>query len=378
MMFALVAIFLTLAVAFAVAAPLFGRDATVVAAAAGSNLIYREQLQELEREKQNGRIDDEAYASARAEIGRRLIAAEAKSADRSVVGRSIALRHRLIAASVVFAALAGAGLVYPLLGAPGAKDYPLAARLNAENPELAVLVAQVERHLAQNPGDGRGWDVIAPVYLRENKFQRAHEAYSNAIRISGPSPERLLGLGETLVALGSGVVDDEAVEVFRQLDDVSPGNIRAGYYIALASEQAGDYEDALDLFVALLERMPETAAGRDVVARHIAFNRDQLGQEEEQIPGPDQQDIEAAASLSPQQRTEMVEGMVSGLAERLEREPDDIDGWMRLIRSYAVLGREGDAISALNSALAFFGAESAAGMQIEALAAELALSGGKS
>ena len=33
-----------------------------------------------------------------------------------------------------------------------------------------------------------------------------------------------------------------------------------------------------------------------------------------------------------------VEGMVASLAAKLEAEPDDPEGWVRLVRSYAVLG----------------------------------------
>ncbi|MEO1989419.1 MAG: c-type cytochrome biogenesis protein CcmI [Martelella sp.] len=378
MIFALAAIVLTLAAAFAVAVPLFRRDAPTDAVAAGPDPVYRAQLKELERERRDGLIDENAYLSSRAEIGRRLMASEAKAADRAAMLRGVASRYRIATAACVFAALIVAGVAYPLLGAPGAKDYPLSARLNSENPELAVLVAQVERHLAQNPDDGRGWDVIAPVYLRENRLDRAYEAYANAIRISGPSPERLMGLGETLVSLESGFVNDEALEAFREVDALSPDNVRAGYYIAMAEEQAGNHQAALDQFDALLERMPENATGHDVIERHIAFNRGRLAQTGAPALGPDQQDIEAVAALSPEQRAEMVEGMVSGLAQRLEQEPDDIEGWMRLIRSYAVLGREDDANAALDAALAYFGAESAAGQQLEQLATELALSGGKS
>lgn len=378
MIFALAAIVLTLAAAFAVAVPLFRRDAPTDAVAAGPDPVYRAQLKELERERRDGLIDENAYLSSRAEIGRRLMASETKAADRAAMLRGVASRYRIATAACVFAALIVAGVAYPLLGAPGAKDYPLSARLNSENPELAVLVAQVERHLAQNPDDGRGWDVIAPVYLRENRLERAYEAYANAIRISGPSPERLMGLGETLVAMESGFVNDEALEAFRKVEALSPDNVRAGYYIALADEQAGNHQAALDQFDALLERMPENATGRDVIERHIVFNRGRLAQTGAPAFGPDQQDIEAAASLSPEQRAEMVEGMVSGLAQRLEQEPNDIEGWMRLIRSYAVLGREDDANTAYDAALAYFGAESAAGQQLEQLAAELALSGGRS
>ncbi|HAI29009.1 MAG TPA: c-type cytochrome biogenesis protein CcmI, partial [Thalassospira sp.] len=63
-------------------------------------------------------------------------------------------------------------------------------------------------------------------------------------------------------------------------------------------------------------------------------------------PGPSQADIAAAEELTPEQRQEMVMSMVNGLAERLETEPNDPDGWARLMQAYMVLGQEDDAKAA--------------------------------
>jgi cytochrome c-type biogenesis protein CcmH len=72
----------------------------------------------------------------------------------------------------------------------------------------------------------------------------------------------------------------------------------------------------------------------------------------EPSPGPSAADVAAAAEMPADQQAAMIEGMVSGLAERLKKEPDDVEGWLRLIRSYAVLGRSDDAAKAAHSALA--------------------------
>lgn len=54
--------------------------------------------------------------------------------------------------------------------------------------------------------------------------------------------------------------------------------------------------------------------------------------------------------MTPEQRQAMIEGMVDSLAIRLEADPSDIDGWLRLSRSYDVLGRPEDATAALAEA----------------------------
>jgi cytochrome c-type biogenesis protein CcmH len=57
-----------------------------------------------------------------------------------------------------------------------------------------------------------------------------------------------------------------------------------------------------------------------------------------------------ASELTPQQRAEMVQGMVDRLAERLKRDGSDIDGWLRLVRAYAVLGDRDKARAAATDA----------------------------
>ena len=44
--------------------------------------------------------------------------------------------------------------------------------------------------------------------------------------------------------------------------------------------------------------------------------------------------------MSPEQRSQMIRGMVASLAAKLEANPDDAEGWRRLARAYQVLGED--------------------------------------
>ena len=70
------------------------------------------------------------------------------------------------------------------------------------------------------------------------------------------------------------------------------------------------------------------------------------------IPGPTQEQIAAASAMRPAEQQAMAEEMVARLAARLEREPADVEGWVMLMRSYRILGRNDAARRALQSALA--------------------------
>ncbi|WP_026941264.1 hypothetical protein [Hellea balneolensis] len=55
--------------------------------------------------------------------------------------------------------------------------------------------------------------------------------------------------------------------------------------------------------------------------------------------GPSAEQVQAAQQMSPEERTEMITAMVEGLAMRLEEEPNDPQGWQRLLRARKVLGQ---------------------------------------
>jgi cytochrome c-type biogenesis protein CcmH len=72
----------------------------------------------------------------------------------------------------------------------------------------------------------------------------------------------------------------------------------------------------------------------------------------------------------------MIAGMVESLAAKLQENPDNFEGWMRIIRSYVVLDQRPKAEAALKTALATFPAESANGKALLALARELSIPAG--
>src|SRR3954454_12656093 len=150
--------------AAAVLAVLWPLGRARMAAPAGNDLVvYQDQLAEIERDRAANRIPETEAEAARIEVSRRLLAA-ADAAGKRTEPTSVAWRRRAAAIAALVLMPLGACALYLHLGSPDLPGEPLAARSGTppEQRSLASLVAQVEAHLARNPDDGRGWEVIAP------------------------------------------------------------------------------------------------------------------------------------------------------------------------------------------------------------------------
>ncbi|WP_245294509.1 c-type cytochrome biogenesis protein CcmI, partial [Rhizobium anhuiense] len=273
--------------------------------AAAAGRVYRDQLLELDRELLANEIGCNEYEYARAETARRLFKASEQKQEEC---RRLPHPHRWLRLAIAaFLPLASIGL-YGLAGSPDMPSLPLQARLEDPGQDIAILVARTERHLASQPDDGRGWDVIAPIYLRAGRIADARSAYRNALRLLGPDIHRLGGLAEALMAEAQGSVDKETLDVLRQIVQLEPENPRARFYIALSSEQAGRRDEARQAFEALAKQSPPDAPWLPLVNQHIAMNgaNPAAPGANSAAPGnPTQQDVAAAEIMNAGDRQQM-------------------------------------------------------------------------
>ncbi len=321
--------------------------------------IYRDQLHELERDRERGLIDHANAEAARREIARKLIAADTARQEPPPPRPA---RHIFTIAAVALLVPALAALIYLDRGTPGLPDQPLAARLDRLMPDDidggAVLLARVEAlraHLRDAPEDMDSWLQLGGTLLVLGSNDEAVDAYRQALTASDGRSDIASLLGEALVRSANGQVTESAQRAFEQALAGDPDDPRARYYMAFSEFQAGRYEQALALWQALAASAPAGAPWLGPVEARIrdaaeALGRDGGGAVAEALgaalPGPDAAAIEAARDMTAGEQADMIETMVARLAERLEGEPDDIDGWLRLGRSYGVLEEHDKAIEA--------------------------------
>ena len=378
MLFWLIATLLTLGVTLPTVLPLFrGRGEAAPARAEHDAEVYRAQLLELDLDLRRGVIGAEDAAVARAEIARRLI--RVRSEVEAGPGRYGRISAAGMAGLVVALVLPVATfLFYDRAGSPEMSDRPLAARdLEREAvPDISQMMARIEQRLAAQPDDGAGWQVVAPVYLRLGEATKAAAAFRNALRLNGPTAQALAGLGEALVQEAGGEVTAEAEAAFREALALDPRWDPARFFLALNLSQESRTEDAFAAWSDLLRTGATDAPWRPIAEAALADARAKLASPAPAERGPDAAAIASAAQLSSTDREAMVDGMVSQLASRLQSAPNDVEGWKRLIRSYAVLRDEKEARAALERAYTAFPDGSGEREQIAGLARELGLQDG--
>jgi cytochrome c-type biogenesis protein CcmH len=320
-----------------------------IAGTADPVALYRLRLEEIARDLDRGLLSPVSAEAARNEEGRMLLRAaqQDKPPVPDVNGaqsqRSTLRRRRLAAIIAIVGLPAFAVPLYAFLGSPQLRSSPFATRLPAEpaKSDIATLIGQVEAHLVAHPDDGRGFEVIAPVYMRLGRYDDALRARSEAMRLLGETPERLLNLAEASMAAAGGAVSREAADEIAKALAAEPENPKARYFQALALEQDGRTAEAIAALKALLADTPADAPWRATTKARLARL---------EPPGDDQAAV--VAGLPPAAQGEAIHAMVEGLAARLDKQGGTADEWARLVRSYAVLGERDKALAALSKARA--------------------------
>ena len=311
----------------------------------GSDIaVYRDQLDEITRDRAAGLIGEPEAEAAKVEVSRRLLAAaDAAAVEKSAHEESSIWRRRATAVASLALLPVGAVGLYLILGSPEMPGEPLSGRTSAqgENRAVETMVAQVEEYIARNPNDGRAWEVLAPVYMRLSRFDDAVKALRNSLRLNGPNAAREADLGEALVFAANGVVTVEAKAQFDRALALDGQDVMARFYLGMAADQDGRRAEAEAIWRDILAKAPPGAAYVEMIRRTL----------EPSAPGAAGATASApsGAAADNMNRHEMAI-MVQRLADRLKQNGSDAAGWAQLVRSYRTLGQNDKAEAAVAEA----------------------------
>ncbi|WP_299952794.1 c-type cytochrome biogenesis protein CcmI [uncultured Roseobacter sp.] len=363
------------------------RTGAAVPAAAYDLRVYRDQLREVEKDLARGVVSKEDAERVRAEVSRRILAADAALQKDHVTADASKGAPGIVAGAITLVLIAGSVGLYLQLGAPGYGDLTLADRIafaeealaerpsqaEAEaslpergtppeaSPDYVALVEQLRDTVARRPDDLQGHILLAQNEANLGNFRAAAQAQGEVLRLKGPDAEvaDYVDYADMLVLAAGGYVSPEAETALRTALSVDQANGTARYYIGLMMAQTGRPDTAFRMWDALLREGPEDAPWIRPILAQIEDMAFRAGVNY-QLPeigtgrGPSAADIEAAGDLSPAERLEMIQGMVSGLSERLATEGGPVQDWAQLISALGVLGQTGQARAVYDNAVEVF------------------------
>ena len=324
--------------------------------------VFKAQLREIELDTERGTLPPEEADAAKLEIQRRLLradqvletGAEHMSDDkqqRQPTNLQVGAR-RLLVPVVIVTVLFGSFILYSQLGSPRLPDMPLDDRQEAaENLapervtiELAELEEKLAARLEEEPDDGDGWRLLGRTRQELGRYGEAADAYARAAEIHTEDGALWAYIGENLVFAEQGNVSARARSAFEAALKLDPEIPAARYYLGLALFQAGDFQQAYDRWLVLAQAADPEAPWLPDLQKDLNLAAESAGIEPTQVvtttapPGPTAQDMAAADELSDEDRAAFVASMVERLEQKLEDDPTDVDGWMRLGRAKTVLG----------------------------------------
>jgi cytochrome c-type biogenesis protein CcmH len=327
--------------------------------------VYRDQLDEVDRDLATGLVGKNEAEAARVEISRRLLAAaDAVGTAPAASDPDSATRFRrgLVAAALLLLP-AGAAALYLQLGSPDLAAVPATAAAQTDSQsQIENLVARVEAHLQKNPRDGRGWEVLAPVYMQLGRYSDSASAWRNTLTLLGENAEREANLGEALMAEANGIVTVAAKSAFVRAVALDDKIVSARYYLGRAAEQDGNREEAARIWRGLIAEASPGAHWvndvRDALAR-VESNSTAAPAASPGVAVAQSAPAKSSSSPPPQHDSD-VQGMVDRLAERVKKSGVDPEGWIMLTRSYLTLGDKEKVAAAIREARAAMASDAAA------------------
>jgi cytochrome c-type biogenesis protein CcmH len=247
----------------------------------GSDLeVYRDQLDEIDRDRAVGLISKPEAEAARVEVSRRLLAAaDAAQIAASTSEASSVAWHRLAVVVVALLLLPVSSVsLYLRLGSPGIASQPIASRSSVPSEPTASqsintpsqqsiesMIARAETRLQRNPKDGRVWDALARLYMHAGRDEESVTAWQNALSFLGENADREEGLGESLLAIANGIVTADAKAAFNRAVAIDGNAVAARFYLGLAAEQEGKRDEAAIIWRKLIATAPAGAPWVEMV-----------------------------------------------------------------------------------------------------------------
>jgi len=245
--------------------------------------LFRDQLRELEAERQAGNVEEAQYQQSRRDIERHLLD-EVAGAELPARGPQ---RARWSAALVGVFVLGAPILLYVTLGTPvallpGAETsgdpQQAAAGKGAARPltgaQVQKMIEGLSENLKKSPGDVEGWSMLARAYAYQRQYPDAVRAYTRAVALRPKDARLLADLADALAMANGQRLDGEPMKLLERALQIDPKEVKA---LALAGTGAFDhqqYAKAVDYW----ERAIAADPGDNELAKSLRSSLDEARQ----------------------------------------------------------------------------------------------------
>jgi cytochrome c-type biogenesis protein CcmH len=224
----------------------------------------RQQLQQLQRDHEQGRLStsdhDRRRAALERQIVERVMAGEAGAPATAPAAPPLApkpSRRLLLGLTGWVIVVAGAG--YAWTGSPGGMgnvEPPQAAAPSPELQQVAAMVDKLAARLKDKPDDPTGWAMLARSYSVLGRNAEALPAYAKAVALKGDDAGLLADYAAELALQNQRSMAGQPLELVQRALTLDPNNLKALSLAGMAAFENKDYATAVRQWEKILKLAP--------------------------------------------------------------------------------------------------------------------------
>lgn len=255
-----------------------------------NSLVYRDRLQELESDLQQGRVTEAEFAQLKAELELTLLEDVSTNQDdravRSVGGKFI------VWPLLVLIPLMALGLYWKEGYTPEVKGWVAAqpamaelvdlmmagdyAALEQRQVQLPDVIRGLQVYVQDHPHDGQAWYLLGASYMQLRMPRQAELAFSRALHVDDKNVDYLLGFAQASVMLNDGKITPELHQSLRAIIQRQPSNPKPYMTLGMVAFQNGDFAGAIAVWEQYLQRDDTDERAADLLQRSVAVARKQM------------------------------------------------------------------------------------------------------
>ena len=207
--------------------------------------VLRDQLRELNADREAGVIDAAGYENSRRELEQR-VAEDVRPGTQTIVAQT-GKPWTAIGLAILVPVVAAA-LYFTQGNRDGLDPSKVVAASSAENitPEqINGMVEKLARRLKDTPDDIEGWTMMARSYAALGRFKESADAYAHLTKLLPQDADMLADYADALAMANNRTMQGEPEKAILRALQLDPKNIKALALSAVADSERHDYSGAV-------------------------------------------------------------------------------------------------------------------------------------